>query len=170
MSEQKETVSNVLRTRHKPIAASLTRLGHDAVLDGEIVVLDREGKAQFQLLQNHATRQGVLVYVRLRSALPGRPRSARTSRQNSLVIRSRPFLITERDELVPAAVSLLAGLELLFRLVHRQIPGQTKRTERRQRWSRSFYRVSCVQNGAPDKHQEALKKHGKVEPAAGTLA
>jgi|GEM_PF-2074531 len=51
-------IANQLRT----IAASLAKLDHDAVLDGEIVILDREGKAQFQLLQNHGTRQGVLAY------------------------------------------------------------------------------------------------------------
>jgi len=51
-----------MNQRYPSIAASLAKLGHDAVLDGEIVVLDREGKAQFQLLQNHGTRQGVLVY------------------------------------------------------------------------------------------------------------
>jgi bifunctional non-homologous end joining protein LigD len=45
------------------ITSSLQHLNHDAVLDGEIVVLDAEGRSQFQLLQNYAkTRQGPLVY------------------------------------------------------------------------------------------------------------
>jgi len=51
-----------MNERYPSIAASLAKLGHDAVLDGEIVVLDREGRAQFQLLQNHRARQGVLAY------------------------------------------------------------------------------------------------------------
>src|SRR5437763_16592123 len=34
-----------------PVARALADLGRDAVLDGEIVALDDDGKAQFQLLQ-----------------------------------------------------------------------------------------------------------------------
>jgi bifunctional non-homologous end joining protein LigD len=41
-----------LTARFGLIAKSLAQLGHDAVLDGEVVVLDESGKAQFQLLQN----------------------------------------------------------------------------------------------------------------------
>src|SRR5207245_1743906 len=49
--------------RYKPIVAALRQLGHEAVLDGEIVVLDHEGKARFQFLQNYQkTEQGQLVY------------------------------------------------------------------------------------------------------------
>jgi bifunctional non-homologous end joining protein LigD len=49
--------------RFRPIANSLSQLGHDAVLDGEVVVLDEHGKAQFELLQNHGrSRGGVLAY------------------------------------------------------------------------------------------------------------
>jgi bifunctional non-homologous end joining protein LigD len=49
--------------RFGPIVESLGKLGHEAVLDGEIVVLDEAGKPQFQLLQNYAnSRQGTLVY------------------------------------------------------------------------------------------------------------
>jgi bifunctional non-homologous end joining protein LigD len=48
---------------YAPIVESLTKLGHDAVLDGEIVVLDAAGKSQFQLLQNYQqTKKGPLVY------------------------------------------------------------------------------------------------------------
>jgi bifunctional non-homologous end joining protein LigD len=46
-----------------PVLASLAELGHDAVLDGEIVALDGEGKSRFQLLQNYQkTGMGTLVY------------------------------------------------------------------------------------------------------------
>jgi bifunctional non-homologous end joining protein LigD len=46
-----------------PIVESLKKLGHEAVLDGEIVVLDEAGKSQFQLLQNYKrTKAGPLVY------------------------------------------------------------------------------------------------------------
>jgi bifunctional non-homologous end joining protein LigD len=49
--------------RYSPVVSSLQRLGHDAVLDGEIVVLDQTGKPRFQLLQAYQkTRQGPLVY------------------------------------------------------------------------------------------------------------
>jgi bifunctional non-homologous end joining protein LigD len=42
---------------------ALKRLGHNAVLDGEIVVLDESGKAQFQLLQNYGNSgRGALGY------------------------------------------------------------------------------------------------------------
>lgn len=36
-----------------PIATSLAHLRHDAVLDGEVVVLDEKGRSSFQLLQNY---------------------------------------------------------------------------------------------------------------------
>ncbi len=50
-------------TKFAPIVESLSTLGHDVVLDGEIVVLDREGKARFQLIQNYQkTGKGDLVY------------------------------------------------------------------------------------------------------------
>src|SRR5262245_24441807 len=42
-----------LKERFPSIAQALTQLGHDAVLDGEIVILDTQGRAQFQLLQNY---------------------------------------------------------------------------------------------------------------------
>jgi bifunctional non-homologous end joining protein LigD len=49
--------------RYSPIVNSLERLGHDAVLDGEIVVVDETGKPRFQFLQSYQkTGQGVLVY------------------------------------------------------------------------------------------------------------
>ena len=49
--------------RYSPIVNSLERLGHDAVLDGEIVVVDGTGKPRFQLLQSYQmTGQGALVY------------------------------------------------------------------------------------------------------------
>jgi bifunctional non-homologous end joining protein LigD len=49
--------------RYQPVVTALGQLGHEAVLDGEIVVLDGEGKPRFQLLQNYEkTREGQLVY------------------------------------------------------------------------------------------------------------
>jgi bifunctional non-homologous end joining protein LigD len=52
-----------LMERFRLIANSLAQLGHDAVLDGEVVVLDESGKAQFQLLQNRGrSGEGVLAY------------------------------------------------------------------------------------------------------------
>jgi bifunctional non-homologous end joining protein LigD len=52
-----------LQDRFPSIVESVRQLGHDAVLDGEVVVLDQTGKAQFQLLQGYQKlRKGVLVY------------------------------------------------------------------------------------------------------------
>jgi bifunctional non-homologous end joining protein LigD len=52
-----------LAERYPPLVDALARLNHDAVLDGEVVVLDAGGKPQFQLLQNYQkARQGVLTY------------------------------------------------------------------------------------------------------------
>ncbi len=46
-----------------PLIAPLSAIGHDVVLDGEVVALDEEGKSQFQLLQNYQkTGKGQLVY------------------------------------------------------------------------------------------------------------
>jgi bifunctional non-homologous end joining protein LigD len=48
---------------YPPIVDSLKRLGHDAVLDGEIVALDEAGRSQFETLQNYRrTGKGRLVY------------------------------------------------------------------------------------------------------------
>src|SRR4029079_7137093 len=47
-----------------PVAEALTGLGRDAVLDGEVVVVDGAGRSHFQLLQNYQkTGQGDLLYV-----------------------------------------------------------------------------------------------------------
>lgn len=46
-----------------PVVGALEDFGHDAVLDGEVVVLDEAGTPQFQLLQDYAASpQGALVY------------------------------------------------------------------------------------------------------------
>ena len=52
-----------LEERFAPLVKSLQNFGHDAVLDGEVVVVDESGKPQFQLLQDYQrSRQGQLVY------------------------------------------------------------------------------------------------------------
>jgi bifunctional non-homologous end joining protein LigD len=49
--------------RFGPVIDSLKGLGHDAVLDGEVVAVDNAGRSQFQLLQNYQkTGRGNLVY------------------------------------------------------------------------------------------------------------
>lgn len=49
--------------RFPAIVASLKKLGHEAVLDGEVVVLDGAGRPQFHLIQNYQkTGEGRLVY------------------------------------------------------------------------------------------------------------
>ncbi len=50
--------------RFAPVVDSLQHLGREAVLDGEVVVLDDSSKPRFQLLQEYAkARKGTLVYV-----------------------------------------------------------------------------------------------------------
>ncbi|HEY5999793.1 MAG TPA: non-homologous end-joining DNA ligase [bacterium] len=52
-----------LNARFPAIAEALEKIGGDAVLDGEIVVLDARGRPDFQLLQNRrSSRAGHLVY------------------------------------------------------------------------------------------------------------
>lgn len=47
----------------KPIAEDLKKMDHTAILDGEVVVEDESGKANFQLLQNYLkTGSGTLKY------------------------------------------------------------------------------------------------------------
>jgi bifunctional non-homologous end joining protein LigD len=48
--------------RFAPIVRELEKIPHDAVLDGEIVVLDEQGVSQFQLLQNYRSGRGLLAY------------------------------------------------------------------------------------------------------------
>jgi len=49
--------------RYRPVVEALRVLGHDAVLDGEVVVVDAEGRSHFQLLQNYQkTGRGDLRY------------------------------------------------------------------------------------------------------------
>ena len=52
-----------LEGRFAPLLPSLQRFGHDAVVDGEVSVLDESGKPRFQLLQDYQkSRRGQLVY------------------------------------------------------------------------------------------------------------
>ena len=52
-----------LNEQFPPIAEALAALPFDALLDGEIVALDKSGKADFQLLQNYLrSGRGELVY------------------------------------------------------------------------------------------------------------
>jgi bifunctional non-homologous end joining protein LigD len=49
--------------RYVPIVDALEHLGHDAVLDGEVVVLDEHGQPRFQMLQAYQkARVGTLMY------------------------------------------------------------------------------------------------------------
>jgi bifunctional non-homologous end joining protein LigD len=42
----------VVSDRYRPVAKALAAIDHDAVIDGELVALDAQGKSRFQLLQN----------------------------------------------------------------------------------------------------------------------
>ena len=54
---------NSFMERYTPIAEAIRGLNHDIIFDGEIVVVDREGHAHFEWLQNwHQAPHGVLQY------------------------------------------------------------------------------------------------------------
>ncbi|MCW3462176.1 DNA ligase D [Chitinophaga nivalis] len=49
---------------YAPIVAAVEKVAHNVVLDGEVVVLDKKGNANFQLLQHYKTTgEGKLQYV-----------------------------------------------------------------------------------------------------------
>jgi bifunctional non-homologous end joining protein LigD len=48
--------------RYKVVTQALQQLGHNAILDGEVVALDVDGKPSFNLLQKHRTAKPPLVY------------------------------------------------------------------------------------------------------------
>lgn len=49
--------------QYPQIVENLKKIKNDVVLDGEIVVLDKDGKPNFQMLQNYsATKEGLLTY------------------------------------------------------------------------------------------------------------
>ncbi|WP_243373652.1 DNA ligase D [Geotalea sp. SG265] len=50
-------------TRFPTIAAPLAGLGREAILDGEVVAMDENGRSDFQLLQNYGrTGEGLIIY------------------------------------------------------------------------------------------------------------
>lgn len=49
--------------RFAPVAESLQHLGFDAVIDGELMVLDHSSKPKFQLIQDYPKSGGTLVYM-----------------------------------------------------------------------------------------------------------
>ena len=56
-------ISVSLKSDSPPIVESLEHLGHEAVLDGEVVVLDVNGKPSFHLLQEYpSARNASLIY------------------------------------------------------------------------------------------------------------
>jgi bifunctional non-homologous end joining protein LigD len=52
----------VISDSYRPVARALERLNVDAVLDGELVALDRRGISHFQLLQNALRAEATLRY------------------------------------------------------------------------------------------------------------
>lgn len=54
---------NALEASYPAVAEALGKLGHDAIFDGEIVVLDAQGRSHFESLQSYRkTGKGRLVY------------------------------------------------------------------------------------------------------------
>jgi len=53
----------VLNQKFSPVTEALQKFGFDAVLDGEIVVVDEQGRPDFQMLQNYQkSGRGYLIY------------------------------------------------------------------------------------------------------------
>src|SRR5262249_29244617 len=52
----------IISDSYREVASALENIGHDAVLDGELVALDSQGMARFQLLQNALRSQASLRY------------------------------------------------------------------------------------------------------------
>jgi bifunctional non-homologous end joining protein LigD len=91
--------------KYKPITKALGGLGHDAVLDGEVVVLDERGKPSFQLLQTYQKfRKGSIVYVVFDLLyldgvdLRDRPLRERTQMLASLLPESEHLRVSEQIE------------------------------------------------------------------------
>ena len=53
----------IISDSYRPVAEALERLKADAVLDGELVALDRRGVSHFQLLQNALRAEATLRYA-----------------------------------------------------------------------------------------------------------
>jgi bifunctional non-homologous end joining protein LigD len=53
---------NDFKKRFRPIADALAELKPTAILDGEIVALDEEGKPRFEWLVNRGPQKGTLIY------------------------------------------------------------------------------------------------------------
>lgn len=92
-------------TTFAPIAESLKDLGHDAILDGEVVVLDKDGISQFQLLQNYRrTGKGQLVYYVFDileldgEDLRSKPLRERKERLASIITGFQNILLSEHVE------------------------------------------------------------------------
>ena len=49
--------------KYPPVAAALKDLSYDAVIDGEVVVLDEKGKPDFSALQNYKAGDTIAFYA-----------------------------------------------------------------------------------------------------------
>jgi bifunctional non-homologous end joining protein LigD len=84
----------IVSDRYNPVAAALEAMGHDAVIDGELVALDRRGISRFQLLQNALRSAANLRYCVFDimfldgEDLRGLPLTERKSRLQAVLPRS----------------------------------------------------------------------------------
>lgn len=60
--ELKSRNNLLLNQKFPEIVKNLKKIKDDVVLDGEVVVIDKEGKSHFQLLQNYQKNEGALCY------------------------------------------------------------------------------------------------------------
>lgn len=103
------------------IIKSLEKLGHDAILDGEIVVLDQHGISQFQRLQNYRkTAKGQIIYYVFDlleldgQDLRAEPLRKRKERLAEIVGKTKNVLLSEhieRDGIVFFDAAARRGLE-----------------------------------------------------------
>ena len=91
----------IVSDRYKPVAEALEAMGHEAVVDGELVALDRHGISRFQLLQNALRTTATLRYCVFDiMALDGEnlrdlPLTERKSRLKAVLPRSNLLAFSE---------------------------------------------------------------------------
>ncbi|HUR12236.1 MAG TPA: DNA ligase D [Flavitalea sp.] len=50
-------------SKYKPVAQALNKLNHKMILDGEVVLLDKTGRPDFDALQRYQGQEGIVFYV-----------------------------------------------------------------------------------------------------------
>jgi bifunctional non-homologous end joining protein LigD len=108
--------NNVLNSDYPDVVAALQEIEDGIILDGEIVVLDEQGRPHFNLLQHYKPGAGVLVYY-VFDVLAYRGRDTR-----ALPLRTRRQIVASvlKDGIVRQSAVLEAAAEQLIAAVRQQ--------------------------------------------------